>query len=223
VTTATGVQRRLDVGSDVTTINVDSVMRVAPIKSLTDLLDTRIPGATVLRSSGTPGDPSRIRLRRAASIQESNDPIVIVDGVRITYNEDNDAGLSFVTGVAGGGRYAMPSALDQIDPNTIEKIDVFKGPSASAMYGSDAANGVIVITTKKGRPGQTRWSLGANVGVNQTLGEYPTLNYSFGHIADGTSGAGILCPRVGATPCTIDSVITFQALNDPRYSPFKDG
>ena len=51
-----------------------------------------------------------------------------------------------------------PSPLDQIDPNIIEKIEVFKGPSAATLYGADAANGVIVITTKRGRPGPTRWT-----------------------------------------------------------------
>jgi TonB-dependent SusC/RagA subfamily outer membrane receptor len=144
VTTATGQQRRLEVGSDITILNADSIMKTAPITSVTDLLEGRVPGLTVVHTSGTPGDPSRLRLRGAASIQRSNDPIVIVDGVRMYYAEDNRSGASAKT-LPSGGQYPRPSPLDQIDPNSIQTIEVFKGPSASAMYGSDAANCVIVI------------------------------------------------------------------------------
>src|SRR3546814_4533966 len=56
------------------------------------------------------------------------------------------------------GKVPAPSPLDQIDPNSIESIEVFKGPSAATMYGADAANGVIVITTKRGRPGPAQWT-----------------------------------------------------------------
>ena len=83
VTTATGLQRKVEVGNDITTINVDSVMRVAPISTVTDLLETRVPGLTVLHTSGVPGNPSRIRIRGASSITGNNDPIVVVDGVRV--------------------------------------------------------------------------------------------------------------------------------------------
>ena len=82
VTTASGLQRKIEVGNDITTINVDSVMRIAPITSVTDLLETRVPGLTVMHTSGVPGDPSRLRLRGAGSASLNNDPILVVDGVR---------------------------------------------------------------------------------------------------------------------------------------------
>src|SRR5581483_6892126 len=83
VTTATGTRRRLEVANDIATIQVDSVLQTAPIWSVTDLLETRVPGLMVQHTSGAPGDPSRLRLRGVSSVYANNDPIIIVDGVRI--------------------------------------------------------------------------------------------------------------------------------------------
>ncbi len=88
-------------------------------------------------------------------------------------------------------RYATPSPLDQIDPNSIEKIEVLKGPSASAMYGSDAANGVIVITTKRGQAGPPRWNVNADYGISYMPGKWPTGWYKW--IANPYGGSAQLC------------------------------
>jgi TonB-dependent SusC/RagA subfamily outer membrane receptor len=233
VTTATGMQKRLEVGNAITTINVDSVMRTAPVASLTDLLETRVPGLTVMRTSGTPGDPARLRLRGAGSIYRSNDPIVIVDGVRIYASQSDDRNRNLAPSRSGGadlnnvaaaqansGGFAAPSPIDQIDPHNIQTIDVFKGPSAAALYGSDAANGVIVITTKRGRAGPTHWQLALRQGTTYLPGEYPDGIYRFGHSVGG--GASLIVPRL-ATQYVTDSVVRFQALNDSRYTPLTHG
>jgi TonB-dependent SusC/RagA subfamily outer membrane receptor len=240
VTTATGKQRKLAVGNDITTLNVDSIQQVAPITSVTDLLETRVPGLTVLHSSGTPGAPSRIRLRGASSITGNNDPIVIVDGVRV-YASQSDKRNNLLADSRYNGQsmsvpgssnsqgvssYAAPSPLDQIDPSTIATIEVFKGPSASAMYGSDAANGVIVITTKHGRAGPTHWNLSVGQGVNWIPGSWPVNYYRFGrNSVDWRPGGGPangMC-NFGDIRCTPDSIVAFQALNDPRYTVFSHG
>lgn len=229
VTMATGQQRKIAVGNDITTINVDSVMRVAPITSVTDLLETRVPGLTVLHSSGTPGDPSRIRLRGTSSITGNNDPIVIVDGVRV-YASQSDSrnanlapvhigGSGSITGT-GSARYAVPSPLDQIDPNSIETIEVFKGPSASALYGSDAANGVIVITTKHGTSGKTHWQMALGAGLSFEPGDWPVNYYRFGFGTSSSVGSP-LCVWYDLS-CTVDSVVGFQALNKSQYTLFAD-
>src|SRR5690606_26631012 len=106
----------------------DSIMKVAPVMSVTDILESRVPGMTIQRSSGTPGDPARIRLRGAGSITQNNDPIIVVDGIRM-YSEQSDARN---LNESGSRVYATPSPLDQIDVHTIETIEVLKGPSASA-------------------------------------------------------------------------------------------
>lgn len=233
VTTATGVQRKVEVGNDITSINVDSVMQVAPITSVTDLLETRVPGLTVLHSSGVPGDPSRLRLRGVGSITGNNDPIIVVDGVRVYSAQSdprNDNLARSVTGGAGGGAnargfgptptsYAAPSPIDQIDPASIETIEVFKGPSATAIYGSDAADGVIVITTKHGHAGPTHWSVGLGDGVNWLPGRWPTDYFRFGY---NLASQGPICNWYDVT-CHVDSVRSYQALNDPRYTVFSHG
>ena len=226
VTTATGLQRKVEVGNDITTLNVDSIMRVAPITSVTDLLETRVPGLTVLHSDGVPGDPSRIRIRGASSILGNNDPIIVVDGVRV-YGSQSDTrnGNLAPGGFVNGRKFAAPSPLDQIDPSSIETIEVFKGPSASALYGSDAAAGVIVITTKHGRAGPTHWNLSVGTGMNYTAGAWPVNYYRFG--ADSTYSVNIQSKApfcLWNDPyCRIDSVVAFQALNKAQYSPFSHG
>ncbi len=242
VTTATGQRRRLDIANDVTTINVDSVMQSAPIRSVTDLLEHRVPGLTVQRTSGAPGDPARLRLRGAASLLRNNDPVVYVDGKRFYAEQSAARSANLASDWRGGastGRrdsvsinnYAAPSPLDYIDPNTIEKIEVLKGPSAATLYGQDAANGVIVITTKKGQAGPTRWTANVEHGRTQMAGKYPDLLYRWGH--DIYYGVANNCPITGmvtapfsafpSIPCVADSVLTFQLLNDPALTVLDRG
>jgi TonB-dependent SusC/RagA subfamily outer membrane receptor len=229
VTTATGQQRRMEVGNDITTLNVDSIRQVAPITSVTDLLESRVPGLTVVHSSGTPGDPSRLRLRGPGSITGSNDLIVFVDGVRV-YAAQSEKRSGNLT-----GPFAAPSPLDQIDPNNIETIEVLKGPSASSLYGSDAANGVVVITTKKGRAGPARWTTTVDQGISYYPGDFPIQILRWGHNAsDGgfsnlLASSGILtladplCDIISTDCNVVDSVTHFQALNLPRWSPIGHG
>lgn len=135
----------------------------APIASFSDILQGREPGVMALPSSGTTGEGSRIRIRGSASLSQSNEPIVYVDGVRV----DNGGGFGagFV-GTGGGGR---PSRLDDIDPTSIEKIEVLKGAAAATLYGTEASNGVLLITTKRGVAGNAKWSFD----VDQSMKSYP--------------------------------------------------
>jgi TonB-dependent SusC/RagA subfamily outer membrane receptor len=206
----------LEVGNDITTLNVDSIRQVAPITSVTDLLESRVPGLTVLHSSGTPGAPSRLRLRGAGSITGNNDPIVVINGVRV-YAAQSDARNA--NGALGAAGFSAPSPIDQIDPASIETIEVLKGPSASSLYGSDAANGVIVITTKKGRAGPAHWDLDLGAGFNYEPGDWPVNYFRFGW---GQSSNTTPFCAWNDLSCTMDSLVPFQALNDPRYTVFAD-
>ena len=251
VTTVAGTQRKVEVGNDITTLNVDSVMRVAPVTSVTDLLEGRVPGLTAVHSSGVPGAPSRLRLRGASSITGDNDPVVIVDGVRVYASQSDPRNANLapnvavrsanhgqkvepvtnVGGDASSSGFSSPSPLDQIDPNSIETIEVLKGPSATAIYGSDAANGVVVITTKHGRAGPTRWTATVGSGLNWLPGQWPANYYRFGKTSDpyGIPLNGISTDSTSHPcawydlHCTTDSLVSFQALNDPRYSIFSHG
>ena len=236
VTTATGPQRRYELGNAIATINADSIVETQPIHSLTDLLETRVPGLTATHTSGAPGDPTRLRLRGLNSVTRSNDPIVIVDGVRI-YSDQSDVArggnLAVVNGYDGKpitGRQnvgedviqkvAVRSPLDQIDPHSVERIEVFKGPSAATLYGADAANGVIVITTKRGREGPARWTIGTDYTTTYQPGQYPVSYFRFGH--DALTGDLARCPLMSYN-CVVDSLVRYQTLNNSRLTPFGRG
>lgn len=237
VTTATGVQRKVEIGNDITVLNADSIVKVAPVLNLTDMLATRVPGLMVQRTSGVPGAPSRIRIRGASSITTSDDPIVVVDGIRIYADQSGNTTNTATRGSGGGSSvlaasvggtptvtYAGPSPLDQIDPNSIETIEVLKGPSATATYGSDAANGVIVITTKHGRAGPTRWSVSANQGWTSLPGDWPTFYHAFFRPAGGgpAQEESIFDPDFRPGDVLV-ARIPYQALNDSRVSPLGTG
>ncbi len=212
VTTVTGQQRKLEIGNSIATLNVDSIKSIAPVSNLTDILENRVPGLTVQRAGGRPGDPARIRLRGSSSINNSNDVIVVVDGVRVESELNRFGAVS----QAGTGTYMAASPIDQIDINNIEKIDVFKGPSAAAMYGSDAANGVIVITTKRGKAGPSKWTFSTDQGLSYIPGKFPEGTFRFG-TAMGMAPVQCIVTDPEAGLCDIDSVVRYQALNDPYF------
>jgi TonB-dependent SusC/RagA subfamily outer membrane receptor len=224
VTTASGPMRRYELGNDITILNVDSIVATQPISSVTDLLEGRVPGLTVQHTSGAPGDPSRLRLRGTSSVLRSNDPIVIVDGIRVYAAQSDSTSANLASSRTGGffngiNQVAAPSPLDQLDPNSIETIEVMKGPSAATLYGPDAANGVIVITTKKGRAGPARWTTSVSRGTTYMPGDYPVGLYRWGHDYYGRTE---LCP-LAQLNCQADSLVRFQALNHATYSPLGHG
>src|SRR5206468_1152484 len=108
---------------------------------MAELLNARAPGVFVKVGSGSSVGGSRIRIRGSSSPSLSNEPLVYVDGIRV--NTDAQS-------LAFAGNQQVPSRFNDINPDEIESIEVLKGPSASTLYGTEAANGVILITTKSG-------------------------------------------------------------------------
>jgi len=143
-------------GNTVATINTDEI-RNAPIQNPSEILAARSPGVSVLPSGGTTGAGSRIRIRGNASLSQSNNPVIYIDGVRA----DN--------GGSGAGAMVNSSRLDDIDPSSIERVEILKGAAAATLYGTEASNGVIQIFTKKGSQGPARWT----VDVNRSEISYP--------------------------------------------------
>ena len=228
VTTAVGQQRRYEVGNDISTINADSIAPTAPITSLTDLISARAPGVTVLETSGMTGAGEAIRIRGLSSLVLQNDPILIVDGVR----QDNSAGGDVTAlGIGfGAGTHPTPTRLNDIDFNDIATIDILKGPSASTEYGTDAANGVIVLTTKHGTAGRPEWRVAAEQTESEIPATFPTGYYSWGHTTDGSSSP-VNCPLFPvfgapastAGSCVVDSVTQENPLTDPATTLFGTG
>lgn len=212
VTTGTGgsqVEAR-KLGNTVASVEMPTNV---PVASFSDALQGKEPGLMLLPSSGTTGEGARIRIRGNASLSQNNEPIVYVDGVRI----DNGGGFGagFV-GTGGGGR---PSRLDDINPASIEKVEVLKGAAAATLYGTEASAGVLLITTKKGSVSNTKWSLEAE----QTAKTYPTnrIKTQYGFAGRGCTGANL-----GSQSCA-DSQATrlSQHYGFPvtAYKPFTEG
>lgn len=140
-------------------------------------------GVSITRSTGDPGAGANIRIRGANTITGSSDPLVIVDGIPISNTEIQGNGSS-----AAGTGVAQQSRLNDINPNDIESIQILKGASAAALWGSRAANGVIVITTKKGKAGQLKISYSSTYSIDQINKRHP-MQTNFGQGANGRYSA----------------------------------
>ncbi|HEY4217701.1 MAG TPA: SusC/RagA family TonB-linked outer membrane protein [Gemmatimonadaceae bacterium] len=217
VTTVTGTQSKAELSNTVATLDVASHIEELPVASTGQLLSGRAPGVEV-QSAGAVGSGSRIRIRGQSSLSLGNDPLVYVDGIRV-----NASSSSSVIGTGGNSS----SALDNISPEEIETIDVIKGPAAATLYGTEAANGVIVITTKKGKTGSTKWNAFSENGTlyNPYKGSYPDLWVAFDTHQVDSKGVPRVCTLISdaANTCTIDSVFHNDVLNDPVLTPFQHG
>ena len=148
VVTAIGTRvEREKMGTSVSSVNAASLSTVG-VHDVVTSLEAKGPGIQTLETTSDPGGSTRIILRGLRSLNNTGAPLVVVDGVPIFSGNS-------IGGAVGGGNQgvAAESRINDINPDDIESIEVFKGPSASALWGSRAANGVIVITTKSG--GQT--------------------------------------------------------------------
>ncbi|HUQ99132.1 MAG TPA: SusC/RagA family TonB-linked outer membrane protein [Gemmatimonadaceae bacterium] len=155
--TATSVAK-LNAANDVAAVSAEQMSRVSA-PSLENALAGRIAGAQVSANSGAPGGGNQIRLRGVTSVFGSADPLYVVDGV-IVSNEVIQSGLNSITAAARTAQASNSSNQDNgvnriadLNPNDIESLEVLKGASASAIYGSKASNGVIIIKTKQGTAG----------------------------------------------------------------------
>ncbi len=170
VTTATGeAERKVEIGSAVATLT-PKVEEVASAQSASQLLAGKVASVDVEQAGGTIGGGSRIRIRGANSISLGNEPLIIVDGIKF----NNSVGIDNTTGANTldvGGQ--VPSRFNDINPEDIEKIEVLKGPAAAAQYGTAAANGVLQITTKRGRSGKPQWNVYAEGGRIKDVTAYP--------------------------------------------------
>jgi TonB-linked SusC/RagA family outer membrane protein len=210
VTTATGEQRRVEIGNAVANIDVAKTVETSPIKNMGDLLVAKAPGVQVLPGNMT-GAGSRVRIRGVNSLSLANEPIYIIDGIRMV------AGTG---GIGVGG--TTISRVNDLNPDDIENIEIVKGPSAATLYGTDAANGVIVITTKRGRAGPARWTVFAEGGYLEDRNNYPSQYAIWGKNAAGASTRCVL-QTVATGACRPDSTTTLNIFDDPDLTPIQPG
>jgi TonB-linked SusC/RagA family outer membrane protein len=219
VVTATGEQRKLEVANAVSTIDAARVVEEAPIAEFGNLISGRAAGVQVLKSGGTTGTGSRIRIRGSNSISLSNEPLYYIDGVRM---ESGSTSSTLDIGGFGQGGGAGPSRINDLNPEDIEDIEVVKGPAAATLYGIQASNGVVRITTKRGRTGRPRWNMYIEQGAVTDHNTYP-LNY----MGRDTTGSGFdpFCTLQDELDgsCTQTSLDIYSPLENSATRPLKAG
>jgi TonB-linked SusC/RagA family outer membrane protein len=225
VSTATGDARKVELGNSIAQVDVAKLTERAPITQMSDVLQARTPGVSVNQGTQT-GGGAKIRIRGQGSLNLNNDPIYIIDGVRATStvnasnpNATNNT-LNQASNIFTGG--VQPSRVQDLNPEEIESIEIVKGPSAATLYGTDAANGVVVIKTKRGRAGPARWTTYAEYGQLKDLNDYPTAYTLAGKNAAGAAATCVL-RTVALGTCTVDSVRTQNNFTDPETTPLGTG
>jgi TonB-dependent starch-binding outer membrane protein SusC len=187
VTGVPGAVSKRTLGNAITTIDVADVTQKVANTNVTELLQAKALGVSILPGGGSPGTGASIRIRGAGSLTAATAPVMYIDGVRIYTGAQGNFWNSWrsqrtgddgrIENAYGAGQDAM--ALDMIKPEDIESIEVIKGPAASTLYGAEAANGVIQIITKKGQRGEQKlqWSTKVLAGSSDWAVDRPT-NYT---------------------------------------------
>ena len=163
---ATTVERR-NAATAVVNVSAEELTRV-PAPSLESALQGKVVGAQINMNNGAPGGGGQVQIRGASSLLGRIDPLFVVDGVIIS-NAVRASGQTTLTGSLNAGEENGTNRLADINPSDIENVEVLKGAAASAIYGSQATNGVVVITTKRGSRGSTRIGLTQRVGTSQLI------------------------------------------------------
>jgi len=167
VVTATGEQRKVEVGNAVSTLDASDLTVKTGAMNIASLIQGNATGVTITGSTGTLGNATNIKIRGNSSINLSNTPLVYVDGARV--------GTTARSRGVGG---AASDRLQDFLPDEIESIEVIKGPAAATLYGTEAAAGVIRITTKRGRSGLGRLSVNTEYSVLQDRKDYPLRGWN---------------------------------------------
>lgn len=158
VVVAYGTRKKGDLTGSVTSVSAKDFQK-GNIASPEQLLQGKVAGLEVTTGGGSAGGGSKIRIRGGASLNSSNDPLIVIDGVPV------DAG-----GIAGSSNF-----LNTINPNDIESMSVLKDASATALYGSRASNGVLIITTKKGTSGKIKLNFNTQPSLAEITKYVPVL------------------------------------------------
>jgi TonB-linked SusC/RagA family outer membrane protein len=154
-----GAVKKRDLTGSVASIG-STELKAQPVTSFNQALQGRVSGVQVTNSSNAPGGGVTIRIRGGNSISASNDPLYVIDGFPVT----NPA-----TAQGAGGSVGFPNVLATINPSDIESIEVLKDASATAIYGSRGANGVVLVTTRRGKEGQSSVDFEAYYGVSNII------------------------------------------------------
>ncbi|CAN5608555.1 TonB-dependent receptor [soil metagenome] len=163
-----GSVRKSDLTGSVSSVS-EKEIREVPVASLDHALQGRAPGVQVTQNNSAPGGSVSVRVRGGNSVVSGNEPLYVIDGFPIYPNDGN-------FNVGGFGQRVGGGALNTINPNDIESIEILKDASATAIYGSRGANGVVLITTKSGKEGTVQVNYDGYYGVQEVARKIPMLN-----------------------------------------------
>lgn len=211
VTTATGDASRRQIGNDIPTIDASAVVPNSPVTSISDVIESRAAGVQVLSNGGgLVGVSPQIAIRGQQEFGDNNQPLLVVDGVRIDNRSITTA--TSPNGPVGGG-------FNDLAPEQIASIEVIRGPSASALYGTDAARGVIIVKTKQGSVGRRLWNVYAEQGAATIDShQFPLQYYGWGTVSQ-----ECVLVQVAAGECRQDSVTSFSPFRVPSLTPLGTG
>jgi TonB-linked SusC/RagA family outer membrane protein len=161
-----GTVKKSDLTGSVTSIS-STELKAVPVATFDQALQGRAAGVQVVQSNGVPGGGTNIRIRGTTSVSASSEPLYVIDGMLINNNTSE---------MSAGGRGPSLNPLSTINPSDIESIEVLKDASATAIYGSRAANGVILITTRKGKAGKASINIETYYGSQQVTKTLDMLN-----------------------------------------------
>ena len=166
-----GTAKRANITSSISPVSAKDIKDL-PVAGVDQAIQGKVAGVTVTNNSGQPGGGVSIKVRGVTTIN-SNDPLIVIDGVPFISNTKNSAGYA---GLGGSDGQTGNSVMATLNPNDIESIDVLKDASAQAIYGSQAANGVILITTKKGKSGEGKINYDTYYGISNVVKKLDVMN-----------------------------------------------
>lgn len=205
------VRREANTGS-VVSMKADELAQ-GPVSSIDKMLAGKMAGVSITANSGQPGSTSTIRIRGTSSINAGNEPLWVVDGIPVISGDQRT--LSYYGDGAGG------SQTNFINPNDIETITVLKDAAAASIYGSRAANGVILVTTKSGKAGQTKFTARAKFGGQQLCNDNKIRPMTGNELVDYWRAAAV---NGGYNPDdpTSDYYVPYSLLENGTHNWYKD-
>src|SRR5678815_1584851 len=207
VVVAYGTKKKTALTGSMTTVKGADIEN-KPFTSVDKALQGAVAGLQSVAASGAPGANQQIRIRGISSITASNAPLWVIDGVPVIAND-----ISRQTTTA--------NILSTLNPNDIESISVLKDAASAAIYGNRAANGVILVTTKKGRAGKTKFKFDAEVGQNNTA--YVNEDYRPLNAAEYLAITREGLVNAGASQATIDATLASRGGNNNVDYNWEDG
>ncbi|KAB1155205.1 TonB-dependent receptor [Tenacibaculum aiptasiae] len=214
-----GKTTQRDLTTNISSVSAETVQSVTSA-NISGALQGAASGVQITQLSGAPGGEVRVRVRGASSINGSNNPLYVIDGIPMFSGET-------LSNSFGGQRN---SALSNLNPDDIESVEILKDAASAAIYGNRGSNGVILITTKKGKSGKARFNISTSVGIQNPIKKYETMNYGewlrFGDAYFQNSGfpSGTWSNNqnpgnglAGATQATLDAYYSANANRGSNY------